>query len=229
MVKQLLKIYRYTIVALVGIAAVLALEGCTSGEGEFADVVYVADEGDDKLPMASEVGANTAGCYFESRAPREQERATWTMNYNRYSSYPHTAEIRIVNDSLRLTILGEKKPHNEPVSIIFTIPNLPIDSLPGLQSLSGQSFTTRSALRASISPERGLWVTHGNRIVVKEASIQFTRCRRIYQDEINLKGVSVSGRFDITGTAADTINVAATGGRFDLLFKSRDGNGVFFQ
>jgi hypothetical protein len=225
----MLKNIRYYAVVL--LAAISLAAACKSdAKGNFGNVDEVADASNNELPKATEIGASRAGASFNIRTPTRDESQPWLMNFRSNYTTAQPEMNLALNDSLRLNIPGiinEPIPQTE-VTFTFTIPNSRIDSLLGLQSLSNSRFLmSERKLRANISPR--IRFTDHNLMVVEDASLDFSRCRRIYENDTIFKGVSVAGTFSMRGKATDTIAFTISSGRFDLIFNYFDGTIFNYQ
>ena len=214
------KLYGYAAILLTS----LMLVGCGSGSGyEFKDVVEIPDENDSNLPKATEVGANTAGAYYQTELSKKVEKIAWTYNYkssNKYGLSATSCEIRAGSmNAFEFYIPGARSSEQAPIQFTFRNKSS-INYLVMLQELSNQSFSSsQGTLEVSVG---GVRSTNWQPIKVTKAELQFTRCRLINANN-EFKGVSVAGTFTISGAAADTIPVNISEGRFDILFTSYDG------
>jgi hypothetical protein len=186
-----------------------------------ATVIATDDEG---LPKHTEYGFNTAGAKIASVGKDWTADDKWSLYYwsglsvsNVHIEQPGGGWVRFFMKGLTAS--------SASVDIAFNFPAEIPDTLTGLRVLVGQEFSVQRGNLLVDFPATNKEALTGQ-VRVSSATLRFSRSRVIYTNANKREGVSLSGTFEMAGTAPDGESVTVSGGRFDILFYNYNG-GLF--
>lgn len=198
--------------AWLALPALLTLTNCSApNEAEF----HVSSFSYNTLPDYTEYGYNTGGARFTTTIKDRDRDAVLNDLWMLYSS--PSALVTKQGNNVKLSLNGMKALDMWAVDIFFTLQNVAIDSLQELLNLNGKQYSTQKGnLSAEIAT--GAYADVKN---ASSASLDIKRSRAIYTgfgpDE-KLRGVTLSGTFELSGETLDGASVKVSDGRFDILF-----------
>jgi hypothetical protein len=202
--------------------ALLATHSCSSDayERAFDTTVIALDEG---LPKYTEYGFNTAGAKIASVGKDWTSDDKWFLYYWSGLSVSNVHIEQLGDGWVRFFMKGMTT-SLASVDIAFNFPAGIPDTLTGLRALVNQEFSVQKGNLLVDFPANEEALT--GQVRVSSATLRFSRSRVIYANANNREGVSLSGTFEIAGTAPDGGSVTVSSGRFDILFYNYNG-GLF--